>query len=264
MTLGERLTRLRNQRGLSQDDLADILGVSRQSVSKWETDASVPELSKLMKLSDVFGVSLDELAGRPAPEGKPAESAARISNVTEETLRFHRQRIAGMLLLTLSVVLIALFFNFRGERLWPLLLCSLLCLFLKGLPIGPTCIWGAFLSLYGILGEALFFFPRCGTRMDQLLGILQLALLLALVIWVAHRPPALPFCWLFWGSTALQHIWFLTAPGYWSWPQDPVKGFPWLEEYGGASMLSVLLLGSFIVLSVKTVCIYRKKIRKAE
>ena len=44
MTLGQNICRLRTERGLSQGDLADALGVSRQSISKWETDASVPEL----------------------------------------------------------------------------------------------------------------------------------------------------------------------------------------------------------------------------
>ena len=58
---GERLARLRAQAGLSQDDLAERLDVSRQSVSKWENNISVPDLDKLVKLGEVFGISLDEL-----------------------------------------------------------------------------------------------------------------------------------------------------------------------------------------------------------
>ena len=61
MTLGERIIKLRSSKGISQDTLAVALGVSRQSVSKWETDASVPELDKLIRLSEYFEVSLDEL-----------------------------------------------------------------------------------------------------------------------------------------------------------------------------------------------------------
>ena len=49
MTLGQNICRLRTERGLSQGDLADALDVSRQSISKWETDASVPELEKLLQ-----------------------------------------------------------------------------------------------------------------------------------------------------------------------------------------------------------------------
>ena len=61
MTLGENIVRLRTKKNWSQGNLADELGVSRQSVSKWETDTSVPELDKLLKLSELFGVTLDEL-----------------------------------------------------------------------------------------------------------------------------------------------------------------------------------------------------------
>ena len=66
MTLGQHLTYLRTGRGWSQDVLAEQLGVSRQSVSKWETDSSVPDLDKLLGLSELFGVTLDELVkGNP-------------------------------------------------------------------------------------------------------------------------------------------------------------------------------------------------------
>ena len=61
MTLGENIARLRTQKDWSQGDLADALGISRQSISKWETDTSIPELEKLIKLSELFGVTLDQL-----------------------------------------------------------------------------------------------------------------------------------------------------------------------------------------------------------
>ena len=51
MTLGERISALRTEKHMSQNELAEALNVSRQSISKWETDASVPELEKLIKLS---------------------------------------------------------------------------------------------------------------------------------------------------------------------------------------------------------------------
>lgn len=49
MTLGEKIYRLRSEKGLSQEAFGDMLGVSRQSVSKWETDQSLPELEKLLR-----------------------------------------------------------------------------------------------------------------------------------------------------------------------------------------------------------------------
>ena len=70
MTLGKQISHLRAAKGLSQEDLANDLQVSRQSISKWETDTSVPELDKLLKLSEVFGVTLDELVKGPAEEDR--------------------------------------------------------------------------------------------------------------------------------------------------------------------------------------------------
>ena len=71
MNLGETIYRLRTGRGMSQDALAGALDVSRQSVSKWENNAAVPELDKLLKLSEIFGVTLDELVGRETPAPPP-------------------------------------------------------------------------------------------------------------------------------------------------------------------------------------------------
>ena len=71
MNLGETIYRLRTKAGMSQDALANALDVSRQSVSKWENNAAVPELDKLLKLSEIFGVTLDELVGREAPAPTP-------------------------------------------------------------------------------------------------------------------------------------------------------------------------------------------------
>ena len=76
MTLGENIVRLRTQKNWSQGDLADALEISRQSVSKWETDASIPELDKLLKLSELFGVTLDELVrGEDVPKTEPVPAS---------------------------------------------------------------------------------------------------------------------------------------------------------------------------------------------
>lgn len=61
MTLGARLQELRLRHGMSQDALADKLGVSRQAVSKWERDEATPDLDKIIKLSELYGISLDAL-----------------------------------------------------------------------------------------------------------------------------------------------------------------------------------------------------------
>ena len=66
MELSENILQLRKALGLSQEQLAEQVGVSRQSISKWETGQSVPELDKLLVLSQVFGVSTDMLLGNAA------------------------------------------------------------------------------------------------------------------------------------------------------------------------------------------------------
>ena len=61
MTLGEKIQQLRKAAGISQEQLAEQLDVSRQSISKWELNDAVPEISKIIILSELFSVSTDEL-----------------------------------------------------------------------------------------------------------------------------------------------------------------------------------------------------------
>ena len=74
MTLGQRIQDHRTRLGLSQEGLGDKLGVSRQAVSKWEADGAVPDTNKLIALSKLFGISLNELlqVDGPPPVGEPA------------------------------------------------------------------------------------------------------------------------------------------------------------------------------------------------
>ena len=67
MTFGERLQALRQRAGMSQDQLAERLGVSRQAVSRWERDETMPETDKVIAMADLFGVTTDYLL-RPRPE----------------------------------------------------------------------------------------------------------------------------------------------------------------------------------------------------
>ena len=56
MRLGETIYKLRTEKNLSQGDLAEMLDVSRQSISKWENNSAVPDLEKIIKLSEIFKV----------------------------------------------------------------------------------------------------------------------------------------------------------------------------------------------------------------
>ena len=61
MSLGQKLEEIRKRFGLSQEQLAEIINVSRQAITKWENDRGMPELTNLQELSKVFGVSVDYL-----------------------------------------------------------------------------------------------------------------------------------------------------------------------------------------------------------
>lgn len=71
MTFGEKLQSLRQRSGMSQDALAERLDVSRQAVSRWERDETMPETDKVVALADVFGVTTDYLL-RPQAEEQPS------------------------------------------------------------------------------------------------------------------------------------------------------------------------------------------------
>ena len=79
MTFGEKLQKLRARAGLSQDQLAELLDVSRQAVSKWERSEAMPEAEKIVRISRQFGVSTDNLLleelEEPETAGVPAPAA---------------------------------------------------------------------------------------------------------------------------------------------------------------------------------------------
>lgn len=68
MSLGDKLYELRKKQGLTQEEAAEKLGITRQTVSKWETDQSTPDFDKLLPISRLYGISLDELAGNERRE----------------------------------------------------------------------------------------------------------------------------------------------------------------------------------------------------
>ena len=161
MTLGQNICRLRTEQGLSQGDLADALDVSRQSISKWETDASIPELEKLLRLSELFHITLDELVKGPdgsvetpppAPEPPTAEAPAQ--DPEAELLRALDRgvnRTVGWVLLGFGALL-TLLLAMLGDGLAglllasPLFLCGVICLTAKR-RAGLWCAWAC-----GLLG----------------------------------------------------------------------------------------------------------------
>ena len=118
MELYEKLYELRRASGMSQEELAEKLGVSRQAVSKWESGATQPELSKLIELSKLYSVSVDELLSleHTKPEQDAAESPVQ-SNAEKapaEKLSFRdfciqHKKIIGGAAVALAALIAAMF-----------------------------------------------------------------------------------------------------------------------------------------------------------
>ena len=88
MTLGQRIQELRKGLGLSQEELGEKMGVSRQAISKWEGDQTIPELDKLIALSKLFGLTVGQLLGVEQPVPAPVPHL--------RTPRWQKLLLAGM------------------------------------------------------------------------------------------------------------------------------------------------------------------------
>ena len=149
MTLSEKIVTLRNQKNMSQGELAEKLNVSRQSVSKWETGASTPDLDKLIAMSELFQVTLDELVKESKELGQePIDKRDSIvTNITFENVdkvgKMISRIAAGIIFITFApiyFVLSSLGFDSMGTEgtifiSGYLLLCGLICIFSKKKPV---------------------------------------------------------------------------------------------------------------------------------
>ncbi|MBR7185456.1 MAG: helix-turn-helix transcriptional regulator [Clostridia bacterium] len=97
--LSENIFQYRSARGWSQNDLADALDVSRQSVSKWENNLAVPDLDKLIRMTGLFEVSLDELVFGPKAEADKPKGEENV------LIRIPSARIiAGLIMLIFGMI----------------------------------------------------------------------------------------------------------------------------------------------------------------
>ena len=127
MTLCEKIARQRKELNYTQEQLADILGVSRQSISKWESDIAYPETDKLIELGKLFDCSMDYLLKEEVTE----KSGAQTSDFTEKIKEISRNvmteknnrkakgilKIIGIILaaaLTIDIISMILYFLVQG------------------------------------------------------------------------------------------------------------------------------------------------------
>lgn len=141
MTLGEKIYHLRLENNMPQGDLANALGVSRQSVSKWETNTSVPEVNKLVKMSELFNISLDELIRGVKPE--EIKSEPKNSDMYVQKSGLPTRKIVGLIILGIGVIAF-LFLSLLADTLFalifstPLFVCAVICLIVDSMVLLGT------------------------------------------------------------------------------------------------------------------------------
>ena len=228
MTLGEKIYKLRTERNLSQGDLSEILEVSRQSVSKWENGAATPDLDKIIKLSEIFGITIDELVKNEEVSAPSEQKTPEI--IIKKESSFPPRKIVGTVLLSLSlivtVVLLAAGGGISGLVLSsPLILCGIICFIFKK-NIGLWCAWAVFfcVDMYMRLAtgttsalvlnfQALLFMIRGGEFSRLLLAAAQLAVILSLILATVFRFRKIPLeskklPIIFWAVFAVMKIGF--------------------------------------------------------
>ncbi len=104
MTLGEKIQQLRKASGFSQEQLAEMVGVSRQAISKWETDQSSPEIENILLLSKVFTISTDELLGNGISVNAEV-TAPQLDNVIQSNTK-KRQFTVGWITAVVGLILL--------------------------------------------------------------------------------------------------------------------------------------------------------------
>ena len=123
MTLGEKIAKQRKELNYTQEQLADILGVSRQSISKWESDIAYPETEKLIELGKIFDCSMDYLLKEDIVE-KGDVQASIFSEISQKVITPQNKerskkilKIVGIILgvvLAIDMISMILYFYFLG------------------------------------------------------------------------------------------------------------------------------------------------------
>lgn len=118
--MGTRLTELRKRAGLSQQNLADNMNVSRQSISLWESGNGMPSIDNLLFLSDYYSVSVDYLLGRsdePSQIQAPSPAEEEAAEQSQRRRKKHRLSVTLGVLLALIVLISALIvYRYLADR----------------------------------------------------------------------------------------------------------------------------------------------------
>ncbi|MBO4838083.1 MAG: helix-turn-helix domain-containing protein [Lachnospiraceae bacterium] len=174
MTIGERLTELRKSRGLSQEELAEQLTLTRQTISKWELGQSSPDIEYVIALCDLFGVSTDYLLKGEEPEAKAAPKEEHSQPVPKGPRSAEREKNwmifgLGMAVSSLAFLVIAFFVIMSVVHPWVTYKSGKTYTGLAGYLLGTGSLpWfiGAAVLLLGGLAVAVFGIVRKPRRAE--------------------------------------------------------------------------------------------------
>ena len=110
MTFGEKIAKQRKELNFTQEQLADVLGVSRQSISKWESDIAYPETDKLIELGKLFDCSMDYLLKEDVIEKNDAQASGfteKVEEISRKVMTDKNKGKAKKILKVIGIVLAA-------------------------------------------------------------------------------------------------------------------------------------------------------------
>ena len=187
MNLGANITAFRTAQGLSQEQLAQLLGVSRQSVSKWETGTATPDLVHLLRLCEIFSVSLDTLVGQQAAQPAPPVQAASPAPASQQKQGLAAHQTVGIILLCMAFLVMLVCIGMGAQLLEgavfavPFALCGIICISVASRP-GLWCGW----ALYAMASLLL----------PMVSGLTPLAVFNPLLYTGLHHPASIAVSWL--------------------------------------------------------------------
>ena len=163
MSLGERIKEQRKSCGMSQEKLAELVGVSRQAVTKWETDQSAPSTEKLFKLAEIFGTSVDLLIKTDEQStATPAEQIYYMYKMEQEQKRAEfKAKLKKNVFIALCISAGYFLFFLIGRFIWCDRNYSFLAWLFSAPPVGKdSYLYGWLLSSYMFyIAAAISIFP---------------------------------------------------------------------------------------------------------